>query len=218
MDSAPREPNAAHANPENLCGRDVCVVLGIPRGGFVTSIRVIAGKYGGRKLDAPKSNNTRTKPMGERIRNALFNRIGGEVRGAHVLDVFAGTGAVGFEALSRGAAHVTFIERDKIAQNILRKNMVSLGVESDVTLVYSSVSVWLESGQAENYDIIFADPPYHDTQFSTVSKLLSLLKPGALMVLSHPGRGEFPNLTKEIVVVDNRSYGNAFLTSFRRER
>ncbi len=184
----------------------------------MTSIRVIAGKYGGRKLDAPKPNNTRTKPMGERIRNALFNRIGGEVRGAHVLDVFAGTGAVGFEALSRGAAHVTFIERDKIAQNILRKNMVSLGVESDVTLVCSSVSVWLESGQAENYDIIFADPPYHDTQFSTVSKLLSLLKPGALMVLSHPGRGEFPNLTKEIVVVDNRSYGNAFLTSFRRER
>ena len=184
----------------------------------MTSIRVIAGKYGGRKLDAPKPNNTRTKPMGERIRNALFNRIGGEVRGARVLDVFAGTGAVGFEALSRGAAHVTFIERDKIAQNILRKNMVSLGVESDVTLVYSSVSVWLESGQAENYDIIFADPPYYDTQFSTVLKLLSLLKPGALMVLSHPGRGEFPNLTKEIVVVDNRSYGNAFLTSFRRER
>ena len=72
----------------------------------MTSIRVIAGKYGGRKLDAPKSNNTRTKPMGERIRNALFNRIGGEVRGAHVLDVFAGTGAVGFEALSRGACYI----------------------------------------------------------------------------------------------------------------
>ena len=194
------------------------MVCGVSRGGFVTSIRVIAGKYGGRKLDAPKSRNTRTKPMGERIRNALFNRVGSEVRGAYVLDAFAGTGAVGFEALSRGAAHVTFIERDKVAQNILHKNMISLGVENDVSLVCSSVSTWLKSGKAENYDIIFVDPPYHDTQFSTVSKLLSLLKPGALMVLSHPGRGEFPNLTREIVVVDNRSYGNAFLTSFRRER
>ena len=143
----------------------------------MSSIRVIAGRFGGRLLDAPKENSTRTKPMGERIRNAMFNSIGNEINGAQVLDAFAGTGAVGLEALSRGAAHVTFIERDKIAQKILSKN----------------------------------------PQFSTVSKLFGLLKPGGLMVLSHPGRGEEPNLGNEIVVVDNRSYGNAYLTSFRRE-
>ena len=184
----------------------------------MTSVRVISGRFGGRKLDAPKLENTRTKPMGERIRNAMFNRIGDEIKDARVLDAFAGTGAIGFEALSRGAAHVTFVERDKVAQNILRKNIASLGVERDVKLVSSSVNSWLKSSNENSYGIIFADPPYHDPQFSTVNMLLSLLKPGALMVLSHPGRGEFPETTRNIVVVDNRSYGNAMLTSFRRER
>jgi len=155
--------------------------------------------------------------MGERIRNAMFNSIGNEINGAQVLDAFAGTGAVGLEALSRGAAHVTFIERDKIAQKILSNNVSSLGVQYETKIISASVNSWIESGGAGKYDIIFADPPYKNPQFSTVSKLFGLLKPGGLMVLSHPGRGEEPNLGNEIVVVDNRSYGNAYLTSFRRE-
>ena len=183
----------------------------------MSSIRVIAGRFGGRLLDAPRENNTRTKPMGERIRNAMFNSIGNEINGAQVLDAFAGTGAVGLEALSRGAARVTFIERDKIAQKILSNNVSSLGVQNEAKIISAPVNSWIESGGAGKYDIIFADPPYKNPQFSTVSKLFGLLKPGGLMVLSHPGRGEEPNLGNEIVVVDNRSYGNAYLTSFRRE-
>lgn len=183
----------------------------------MSSVRVIAGKFGGRKIDAPSFDNSRTKPMGERIRNAVFNRVGDELEGAQVLDAFAGTGAVGFEALSRGAAHVTFIERDKIAQKIITKNMSLLGCEDDASLVRTSVNNWLETATPESYDIIFADPPYHDPQLSTVEKLFGLLKPNGLMVLSSPGRGEGPNLANaRIVVVDNRSYGNAQLTSFRR--
>ncbi|TWP26334.1 16S rRNA (guanine(966)-N(2))-methyltransferase RsmD [TM7 phylum sp. oral taxon 346] len=189
----------------------------LPRGAPVSSIRVIAGRFGGRLLDAPRENNTRTKPMGERIRNAMFNSIGNEINGAQVLDAFAGTGAVGLEALSRGAARVTFIERDKIAQKILSNNVSSLGVQNEAKIISAPVNSWIESGSAGKYDIIFADPPYKNPQFSTVSKLFGLLKPGGLMVLSHPGRGEEPNLGNEIVVVDNRSYGNAYLTSFRRE-
>lgn len=182
----------------------------------MTSIRVISGKFGGRKLDAPHQDNSRTKPMGERIRNAMFNSIGSEVAGANVLDAFAGTGSVGLEALSRGAEHVTFIERDKIAQKILSKNIASLSAENETHLVRSSVNSWIDSQNDDIYDIIFADPPYPDPQFSTVSKLFRLLKPTGLMVLSHPGRGEGPNLENGIVVVDNRSYGNAYLTFFRR--
>ena len=184
----------------------------------MAQIRVIAGKYGGRKIDAPGLDNSRTKPMGERIRNALFNKIGDEIEGARVLDAFAGTGSVGLEALSRGAAHVTFVERDKIAQKILAKNIALLGCDEHTTIVRTSVNNWLETANPENYDIILADPPYHDPQLSTVSKLFTILKPNGLMVLSNPGRGEGPNLANTgIVVVDNRSYGNAFLTSFRRE-
>jgi 16S rRNA (guanine966-N2)-methyltransferase len=177
-------------------------------------VRLIGGKYGGRKVDAP--DNTRTHPMSERVRNALFNSIGVEIQGARVLDAFAGTGAVGLEALSRGAESVTFIEKDRIAQKILQRNIEAITVENTTNIVRTTVSNWIETYNGDKFDIIFADPPYHDPQFSTVAKLFGLLKPGALMVLSHPGRGEEP--TKNgVVVVANRSYGNAFLTFYRHE-
>ena len=183
----------------------------------MTSIRVIAGKYGGRRLDVPSTSNTRTKPMGERIRNAMFNRIGDELEGARILDTFAGTGSVGLEALSRGAAHAVFVERDKTAQKLITTNIHALGAGETAELVRQSVDRWLDVSEPGKFEIIFADPPYDDLQLSTVSRLMGLLKPNGLMVLSHTGRGEVPNLENGIVVVDNRSYGNAHLTSFRRE-
>ena len=178
------------------------------------NIRLISGVYGGRKIDAPDGD--RTHPMSERVRNAVFNSIGGEIEGANVLDAFAGTGSVGLEAISRGAKHATFIERDRIAQKILAKNITTLSAEEHATIVRGSVGVWADTQIEPVFDIIFADPPYHDTQFSTVTKLFGLLKLGGLMILSHPGRGEIPTKTG-VVVVDNRSYGNAYLTFYRRD-
>lgn len=154
--------------------------------------------------------------MSERVRGSLFNIIASELEGASVLDAFAGTGSLGLEALSRGAKHATFIERDKAAQSILQENIEMLGVQNATKLIRASVASWLETAEGQEFDIIFADPPYQDTQFSTVEKLLGLLKPMGLMVLSHPGKGEI-SLQNGIVVVDNRSYGNAYLTLFRRE-
>lgn len=177
-------------------------------------VRLISGEFGGRVLDAPPGR--RMHPMGERIRNALFNSIGTEVVGAQVLDAFSGTGAVGLEALSRGADHVTFVERDRLLQKILAGNIQRLSVEDRTTLIKTSVMNWFGTSRPNQFDIIIADPPYHDTQFSTIENLFSLLKPGALMVLSHPGKGEVPAKTG-VVVVDNRSYGNADLTFYRRE-
>lgn len=179
------------------------------------NLRIVAGKYGGRKLDAPTGD--RTHPMGERVRNALFNSLGLQLDGAVVLDAFAGTGAVGLEALSRGAAHATFVEKDRIAHKIITNNIARLGVARQTRAIQASVAVWAATTPAEQFDIIFADPPYHDPQFSTASKLFRLLKPNGLMVLSHPGRGEVPIQNQRIVVVDNRSYGNAYLTIFRLE-
>ncbi|MDB5165649.1 MAG: putative Methyltransferase [Candidatus Saccharibacteria bacterium] len=180
------------------------------------NLRIISGEFGGRKIEGPDADNDRTHPMSERVRNALFNSVGSEIEGATVLDAFAGTGAIGFEALSRGAAHVTFIERDRIAQKIVTKNIDTLGVDDRSTLIRTTVSNWLETADSPKFDIIFADPPYHDSQFSTVSHLFSLLQLNGLMVLSHPGRGEAPTRSG-IVVVDNRSYGNASLTFYRRD-
>jgi len=179
------------------------------------NIRIISGKFGGRKIEAP--DGKRTHPMSERIRNAMFNSIGSTIEGSEILDAFAGTGSIGLEALSRGAHDVMFIERDRIAQKILAKNITALGVENQTTIIRTTVSNWLETSDEKQFDFIFADPPYIDPQFSTVQRLLGLLKPGGFMVLSHPGRGE--ELTKAgVVVVDNRSYGNAFLTFYRREK
>ena len=179
------------------------------------NVRLISGIYGGRKIEAP--DNSRTHPMSERIRNALFNSLGKSVDGAVVLDAFAGTGAIGLEALSRGAKTITFVEKDRIAQKILTNNITTLGAEDKTDIIRTTVHNWINSDLSDTqFDLIFADPPYHDTQFSTVSELFGLLKPGGLMVLSHPGRGEIPTKTG-VVVVDNRSYGNAYLTFYRRD-
>jgi 16S rRNA (guanine966-N2)-methyltransferase len=153
--------------------------------------------------------------MGERIRNAIFNKIGVEMQDAEVLDAFAGSGALGLESLSRGAKNATFIERDRIAQKIITNNIVLLGVERQSSLVKAPVLGWAKATE-QQFDIIFADPPYHDPQLSTVSELFRLLKPNGLMVLSYPGRSETLAETG-VVVVDNRSYGNAAIAFYRKK-
>lgn len=182
----------------------------------MAGVRIIAGTYGGRRLDAP--NNDRTHPMSERARGAMFNSLADRVDGARVLDVFAGTGAVGLEALSRGADHVMFVERDRVAQKILQHNIDMLGVDDRAKLIRTTVRNWVDSYDGEEFDLIFADPPYHDPQFSTVEQLFRLLKVNGTMVLSHSGRGEVPIQNETLFVVDSRSYGNAHLTFFRREK
>ena len=177
------------------------------------NVRLISGRFGGRIIDAP--NNKRTHPMSERIRNAMFNKLIDELEGAEVLDAFAGSGAVGLEAVSRRAKSVIMLERDRLACKIIKKNIETIGADG-ADVVCASVLAWLNNNPEQMFDIIFADPPYHDTQFSTVKKLMEHLKPGGTMILSHPGRGELPTKTG-VVVVDNRSYGNAVLTYYRRE-
>ena len=169
-------------------------------------VRIIAGEFGGRFIQTPPGSTTH--PMGERVRSAMFNSLGETVRGARVLDAFAGSGAIGLEALSRGAESVVFVERDRVAQRVIAENIGSLGVDEKSIVIKTTIS--------EKFDIIFADPPYHNPQFSTVSRLMGLLKPGGCMILSHPGIGEVP-IQNGIVVVDNRSYGEAHLTKFLRE-
>jgi len=178
------------------------------------NLRIISGKFGGRTIQAPESKITH--PMGDRIRGSLFNIIGDELKDADVLDVFAGTGSLGLEALSRGAKSVIFVERDRIASKILAENINILGVVDKTTTVRIGVSTWIDKNQDKSFDIIFADPPYNNLQLSTVARLGGLLKSNGLMVLSYPGTGEVPPVDG-IVVVDNRSYGTASLAFYRRK-
>ena len=179
------------------------------------NIRLIAGKYGGRVLEG--SGTDRTHPMSERVRNSMFSIIGSEIEGARVLDIFAGSGALGLEALSRGAESAVFVERDRIAQKVIDANITTLGIDKkQAKLVKAPAASWLRTTDAAPFDIIFIDPPYHDMQLSTVAKISGLLKPNGLMVLSYPGNGEVPT-ELGVVVVDNRSYGNAALAFYRKE-
>ena len=174
-------------------------------------VRLISGSLGGRFIEAP--DTSATHPMSERIRSSLFNILG-DVSGRVVLDAFAGTGAIGFEAISRGADSVTFIERDRVAQKVLLENIASLHVKNKTKLIQATVAGWDETATDQKFDLIFADPPYHDTQLSTVSRLFSHLKTNGLMVLSHPGRESAPTVNG-VVVVDKRNYGDAALAFYQ---
>lgn len=179
------------------------------------NIRLISGEFGGRILEG--SGTDRTHPMGERIRNAVFNKLSSEIdfAGIRVLDAFAGSGALGLEALSRGADEVVFVERDRVAQKVITNNVATLGVAKKTKLVKAPVNSWITT-VTDEFDLIFVDPPYHDTQLSTVTKIIGLLKPNGLMVLSLPSRSETPT-GLGVVVVDNRRYGNAAIIYYRRE-
>jgi 16S rRNA (guanine966-N2)-methyltransferase len=114
-------------------------------------MRIIAGKLGGRTFQAPKTNNTH--PMSDKIRGALFNILG-DLSGLTVLDAFAGSGAVGFEAISRGATHAYLIELDKDAYGTIKQNAKALGVEDVVTVVRKNIKGWSNNNTQRFFDIV----------------------------------------------------------------
>jgi 16S rRNA (guanine966-N2)-methyltransferase len=153
--------------------------------------------------------------MAERVRGALFNSLG-DIEGWTVLDAFAGSGALAFEAISRGAASAVVIERDKRAQKIIAENIQMLGLEDKVKLIKAGANAWSQNNSELLFDLLICDPPYHDLQLSTVSKLTSHVKHNGLVVLSYPGRESAPTVNGVVVVDSSKSYGDAALAFYRR--
>jgi 16S rRNA (guanine966-N2)-methyltransferase len=183
----------------------------------MSRLRIIAGEFGGRFISADTGRSTH--PMGDRVRSGIFNTLEsrGVLNGAKVLDAFAGPGALGFEALSRGAASADFIEKDKRAQKVIVENITTLNVSDQTKLFKMPVATWINSDREDKYNIIFADPPYHDPQFSTAFRLLDYLQTNGLMILSYMSRETAPN-PNGVVVVDKRSYGEASLAIYQLDR
>lgn len=182
------------------------------------NVRIIAGKFGGRILDTPKTR--RTHPMGERIRNAIFNTLTDRLDGANILDVFAGTGALGIEAISRGAERATLIERDRIAQKAIYNNIELLGIDDKAKLIRSNVSGWLSTSTEYGFDIIFVDPPYYDIKKheTTVSRLLTRLSSGGLLLLSKPGRDKLEiECPPYVDFIGKRNYSDAEILFYQRK-
>lgn len=169
-------------------------------------MRVIAGRLKGRQFQSPGGH--RTHPMSEKMRGALFNMLG-DIDGLTVLDAFAGSGALGFEAISRGAASVLTVDDDRSAQKIIEANILSLQVHR-VRLIKGNVGSWSNKNREAVFDIIVADPPYDKPNEDLLEKLLRHLKPKGILALSWPEEYEMPRL-KGVELVQNKTYGNARL-------
>jgi 16S rRNA (guanine966-N2)-methyltransferase len=158
-------------------------------------MRVIAGTYRSRPLTAPRG--TATRPTSDRLRETLFNVLAPHIEGARFADLYAGTGAVGVEALSRGAAHVTFVENAASAVATLRANLAALGIRSGFQLEERSVPAALRNlaRRDTHFTLVFLDPPWEDAAAYTQSLNLlatsaaALLAPEAIVIAEHARRG-----------------------------
>lgn len=150
-------------------------------------MRIIAGTYRGRILASPRDRTVR--PTTDRAKQTIFdiltNRI--DFEGLHVLDLFAGTGSLGLESISRGAASVTFVDSSRDVQALLKKNVTALRCEDRCTLYQADVFWYLKNTQAK-YDVVFADPPYRLEKIGTIPAALhesGVLKQDAFVVMEH---------------------------------
>jgi 16S rRNA (guanine966-N2)-methyltransferase len=153
-------------------------------------MRVIAGSLKGRRLKTPTWNGVR--PTSDKLRETLFNILAPRIGGARVLDGYAGTGAVGIEALSRGAAHVTFVERDRRAQALVAENLAHCGVSDGYVIIRASVSTALDDLGTEPFDIMFFDPPYDEQVDDVLAAAGERLAPEGVLVLEHARRRVSP--------------------------
>jgi 16S rRNA (guanine966-N2)-methyltransferase len=174
-------------------------------------MRIIAGYLGGRIFESPHGH--RTHPMGDRVRTALFNTLG-DIKGLTVLDAFAGSGAISFEAVSRGAERAVAIEADKGAHEIILKNITSLGLEVKVETTRAFVHSWMRRTH-EEFDIIVADPPYNDLQYKTLEKLHLRAKIQGILVFSLPPKARLL-MPDTCELLTEKKYGDATLSFYRK--
>ena len=152
--------------------------------------------------------------MSDKIRGALFNALG-ELDGLTVLDAFAGSGALSFEAVSRGAQSVIAIENDHQAQKTIEANIKALSLISDIKLIKTSAGAWLDTSD-ETFDVILCDPPYDDLQPNLLIRLAERANPDGLIVYSLPPGTGVPLSITNYKLVTSKDYGDSQLVFYRR--
>jgi 16S rRNA (guanine966-N2)-methyltransferase len=171
-------------------------------------MRVIAGTHGGRELIAPKGRATR--PTSDRVREALFSILG-DLHGLRVLDLFAGSGALGIEALSRGAQGATLVDSERGAVAAIRRNLEALDLEAEVVPQPAARFLQAASRGARQYDLVFLDPPYRHASAlgrELTSALTPILAPDARVVAESDRRSP---LGLELTLADERRYGDTLI-------
>jgi len=179
-------------------------------------VRVVAGKWGGRTIRAPRGTSVR--PTTDRVREAVFAILGDDVKGSVVLDLFAGTGAMAIESLSRGAAGAVLVESSPAALNALRANLAALEAEGAVCLPLDyREAVRRLSAKGRTFDLVFLDPPYGEGLVGRSAEMLSragILAPGAVVVAERASRDPGETLPAEWRERADRRYGDTRITLY----
>lgn len=184
-------------------------------------LRIIGGTFRGRKLRY--GGDLRVRPMKDRVREALFNLIGPSIQGKHALDLFAGTGALGLEAVSRGAVSATLIEQHYPTAKVLRENVATLGIEERVEVVTADVFTWLRRHPMLPSIpwVVFCSPPYdffierQETMLELISGLIDAAAEGSILAVESDTRFDF-SLLPHPETWDVRTYRPAMVGIFRK--
>ena len=184
-------------------------------------MRVVAGTQKGRRLKEPEGQDLRPTPA--RVREALLAILAHRTQGARVLDLYAGTGALGLESLSRGAHQVVFVENHVASARILRENVTRCGLDEQCIVVTQDVETFLSAppsfGEPPAFDMIFADPPYHATDLVRLLERLSLsgkIASRGMVILEHFFKHPVPNRIGALTRTRQSRYGDTMLTFFQR--
>jgi 16S rRNA (guanine966-N2)-methyltransferase len=179
-------------------------------------MRVIAGVARGHRLVAPK--DAQTRPISDKAKESLFGALGERVAGARFLDLYAGSGAIGIEALSRGAGHATFVERARPAVAVIRENLARTGLTGQATIEPRAVESFLAATRAGPWDVVVLDPPYAERTLDLpLDRLRPHLAPGAVVVVKHFWRTPMPT-GGGLAVTRSRRFGETALTFLEEER
>ena len=176
-------------------------------------MRIIAGALKGRRIDTPDWPGLR--PTSDRLRETLFNVIAPRIQGARFLDAYAGTGAVGIEALSRGASHVTFVERDPRASRLIAENLARCGVKdryANIRAGFGAAAPTLDGP----FDILFLDPPYGlDELLASLMVAAPLVGGEALLIVEHAKRDAAPEQVERLVRARELVQGDSALAFYK---
>ena len=176
-------------------------------------MRVIAGTLKGRTLQSPDWDGVR--PTSDKLRGTLFNILAPRIEGARVLDGYAGTGAIGIEAISRGAAHVTFVERDRRATTLIAANMERCRITGGYAIIQSSVLQAIDGLRREPaFDVILLDPPYASDFQDALPHVGDIVKPDGVVVLERARKTEPPEVAGRLRRVRDVKSGDSALTFY----
>ena len=168
----------------------------------------------GQQFSSPHGHHTH--PMSDKVRGALFNILG-DIEGLSFLDAFAGSGALAFEAASRGAKSVIAVDKDSAAHSVIEKNVKELHLQKQVKVIKANTAGWSIHNMEKKFDIVLLDPPYDDIQPNLMTRLaIRHVKPKGLAVLSLPPKVDFSLPADKFKLVAEKSYGDAQLAFCRK--